>query len=260
MPVLKAKINGVWVPLGSGGSGNDEVDIGPTVPTDPGIELWYDTDDPQGQAGGVPSAGLLGQVLGKLGNEDYNVGWLPTSGAESVRPTAPSFPMRYWATDTQRDWQWNGSVWLLVGGRMPRVHLTRLSSYSLANGANTAIPWNNEVDDTDNFHDNATNPDRITIPRAGRYRVDACIGVDANATGTRAAWFEVGAFGGTRFCQAECPVNSATYGAALILTREFALVAGDWVRVVCYQASGGNLNMPNSTTSSHFAAQYMGPS
>ena len=76
MPVLKAKINGVWVPLGSGGSGSDEVEVGPTIPTDPGIELWYDTDDPQGQAGGVPAAGAVGQVLTKLGNEDYNVGWV----------------------------------------------------------------------------------------------------------------------------------------------------------------------------------------
>jgi hypothetical protein len=38
------------------------------------------------------------------------------------------------------------------------------------------IPWNNEVVDTDGFHDNVTNPSRITIPSAvnGKYGIFGC--------------------------------------------------------------------------------------
>jgi hypothetical protein len=43
MAVLNARIGGVWVPVGGG---TEEVSVGPTAPTDPGIEMWYDTDAP----------------------------------------------------------------------------------------------------------------------------------------------------------------------------------------------------------------------
>lgn len=41
--VLKALINGVWTNIPAG---MDEVWISPNEPTNPGIELWYDTDEP----------------------------------------------------------------------------------------------------------------------------------------------------------------------------------------------------------------------
>lgn len=41
--------------------------------------------------------------------------------------------------------------------------VNRSSTASMANGDNT-ISWNNEVVDTDGWHDNATNPSRLTVP------------------------------------------------------------------------------------------------
>jgi hypothetical protein len=49
MTTLKAKVNGQWVAVssgGGGGTGTDEVWVSPTAPTDPNIELWYDSDAP----------------------------------------------------------------------------------------------------------------------------------------------------------------------------------------------------------------------
>jgi hypothetical protein len=51
MTVLKAKVDGAWVPVssgggGGGGGGTDEVWVNPTEPTDPNIELWFDSDAP----------------------------------------------------------------------------------------------------------------------------------------------------------------------------------------------------------------------
>ena len=42
MSVLKARINGQWVPL----NGSDEVHVGPSDPTIASTELWVDTDEP----------------------------------------------------------------------------------------------------------------------------------------------------------------------------------------------------------------------
>lgn len=44
MPVLKARIGGAWQEVGLVQA--DEVWIGPTAPTDPSVELWYDSDAP----------------------------------------------------------------------------------------------------------------------------------------------------------------------------------------------------------------------
>jgi hypothetical protein len=44
MTIVKAKINGQWVSLASGGA-EDEVWIGPSAPTG-SHELWFDTDEP----------------------------------------------------------------------------------------------------------------------------------------------------------------------------------------------------------------------
>jgi hypothetical protein len=47
MPTIKAKIGGVWTPVGgSGGGGTDEVWVSADAPTGTTQELWYDTDEP----------------------------------------------------------------------------------------------------------------------------------------------------------------------------------------------------------------------
>ena len=44
MGVLYARVAGAWVPVGGGGSGADEVSVGPDQPADT-FELWVDTDE-----------------------------------------------------------------------------------------------------------------------------------------------------------------------------------------------------------------------
>lgn len=82
MGVLYAKVGGAWVPA----LGPNEVFVGSDQPTDPDVELWYDTDDP-GLSGGV--------------------------GLEAAKPAAPPVGTRYFATDTLRDWLWDGTGWII---------------------------------------------------------------------------------------------------------------------------------------------------
>ena len=53
MGVLYARVGGAWVPA----LGVNEVAVGTDAPTDPDVELWYDTDDPGlGLIGGQSAA------------------------------------------------------------------------------------------------------------------------------------------------------------------------------------------------------------
>lgn len=257
MPVLKAKIDGVWVPLGSGGSGNDEVAIGPTVPTDPGIELWYDTDDPQGQAGGVPSGGVAGQVLTKLGNEDYNVGWGSTfPDATALKLWQPSNGATAVTTDKGRLWLRHGNVWRCVGGAMPRFELQRNAAYTITGSAVVGIPWDTEVLDTDDMH--APNANTVTIPAdyPGRWRFEMQIAISTNTSGgTWASWFSPSG-SGLRWGWVEMG-RAAGGGMVLLSVTEYRAVAAEVINAYVF-ANISNVDIAVQNT--RFTGQYMGPS
>jgi hypothetical protein len=97
MGTLKALVNGVWVPIGSGGSGtgSDEVFVQPNDPitANPTAELWYDTD-------------AVATIAAP-----------PASGFEISKPAASALyaGLRYFATDTLRDWLCDGTGWIIMG-------------------------------------------------------------------------------------------------------------------------------------------------
>lgn len=76
----------------TGPPGPDEIFVGPEDPigTYPLTDLWYDTD-----------------AIGLTGQAPY--------GLEAARPVAPGLPMRYFATDTKRDWLYDGTQWVRTG-------------------------------------------------------------------------------------------------------------------------------------------------
>ena len=49
------------------------------------------------------------------------------------------------------------------------------AAFAIASGVNTAIDFVGETLDTGGFHDNATNPSRLTITTAGYYRLHAAL-------------------------------------------------------------------------------------
>jgi hypothetical protein len=74
MGVLRVNIGGEWVDI-SGNGGTDEVSVGAIEPTEPGVELWYDTEDTPELAGLLPAGGTLGQALVKKTAADYDTEW-----------------------------------------------------------------------------------------------------------------------------------------------------------------------------------------
>jgi hypothetical protein len=89
MGVLRVKVGTNWVDVGGS---SDPVWVDPNAPTDPNIDIWYDTD----ASGSVPSGSSI--------------------GVESVKPNASTAlrGLHYYATDTQREWLCDGTGWIIL--------------------------------------------------------------------------------------------------------------------------------------------------
>ena len=60
MGVLYARVGGAWVPVGGA---QDEVWVAAAAPTDPGVELWFDTDAPGATPSEAQPRGALGRTV-----------------------------------------------------------------------------------------------------------------------------------------------------------------------------------------------------
>lgn len=146
-------------------------------------------------------------------------------------------------------------VWDNSTGQVQQTALTSVSmaraygtgTTSATNGTWTAAAMAAENFDTDNYHDNATNNSRITIPANGTYLLIGQINFAASAAGTvrgaairangvsyRAAYYQ--------------PPMGATYENALQVSLIYEFVAGDYLQICGFQDTGGALNIINSGT------------
>jgi hypothetical protein len=124
--------------------------------------------------------------------------------------------------------------------------LTGSNSQSIPNAAFTAVNWDVETVDGEGMHSNVTNPERITVVRAGWYEISFSLYFAANATGNRQARILVGGGtipGGEYSCVAITGVEVGFAGRAIAYIN-----AGVNVRIETFQNSGGALNLlrPNS--------------
>jgi hypothetical protein len=140
-----------------------------------------------------------------------------------------------------------------------KVKATCTTVQTIANATNPAVAFTSEDFDTDGWHDNTTNNSRITCPagKGGTYMVFGSLDFTANATGQRAITLRrngagsltnivvtaVGGFG-----------NTAMQAVATI-----ALVPGDYVELLCFQSSGGALDIAVSNFPPSLSAVYLGP-
>lgn len=124
--------------------------------------------------------------------------------------------------------------------------VTGTTSQSIANTTWVAVAWDSETADGEGMHDNATNPERITVSVPGWYQVDYTLVYAANATGVRQGRVISG--GGTipggDSQGAGVSGETTPVGGSCVVY----VAAGDHVRIETRQTSGGalNLNRPNS--------------
>ena len=138
------------------------------------------------------------------------------------------------------------------GGRSPQmvgVRVYSTAAISAAHGALNPISWNAEDYDTHGFHDNTTNPSRLTVPpgQAGFYTVKGGwtptgnVGTSTNRVVTRIHKNGNGVPGG----EMEAPGGVFTSPAA---STDLYLDEGDYVELCTYQDSGADMSLDTSLT------------
>lgn len=133
--------------------------------------------------------------------------------------------------------------------RTPGCRVRRSAGASLASGgAGSAVAWDTEDYDTDEFHSLSTNTSRLTIPRglAGTYLVGYATNIAAGG-GVVSTWISVNGATATRF-GSQVDDNSAANGKGQTGTDFLYLNVGDYVECFMVQTSGGSLTVCNSPT------------
>ena len=127
-----------------------------------------------------------------------------------------------------------------VGCRLSNTNET----VSIANNTNTILAFNQEIIDTDSFHDNSTNNSRITIPagKAGKYLIMSNIYWAGNATQVRI--MDIMKNGNNQSTvagsgQSSSAGSAISNQAAIILD----LAVSDYIEFRVSQNSGGALNV-----------------
>jgi hypothetical protein len=124
---------------------------------------------------------------------------------------------------------------------------------SFTTGTLSLVTYATEQYDTDDYHDNSTNNERLTAPSAGYYLCTANAAWDSNATGYRE--LVLCKNGNTND---ECVRDRQDAAGSVhhqTVSHIFNLAAGDYVTVHGRQTSGGNLNIigGNENSQSRFS-------
>ena len=136
--------------------------------------------------------------------------------------------------------------------------LYRSTTQLISTATWTAISFDSEDFDSDGFHENVTNPTRITIPAGlgGKYLLTGYTGFAPNTTGIRQLnIYKNGVDIGREFVNFT-PIgggNSTYIGLPGVI---LSLAAADYVEFMVYQNSGGALNATNLDTT--FSAVWLG--
>jgi hypothetical protein len=136
----------------------------------------------------------------------------------------------------------------------PSVKVYNNATQAITNDTLTPAAFNSESYDTDTMHDTSTNNTRITINTAGKYRISAIIEFPANATGIRQILLKVN---NTTYIAADTRDASSTIPIHLYASIDHVFVATDYVEVIVYQNSGGNLNISASASTERYKCEFM---
>lgn len=122
----------------------------------------------------------------------------------------------------------------------------RTSVQSLNNATTTSVQFNGEETDTLNMHDNVTNPDRITVPFAGVYRVHALLRIEDAAAGNLVMQFykngvAVPSYGANVYEM--FPGRDSSGRNYIDATLHTTCAAGDYLTISAQQNSGISKNI-----------------
>jgi hypothetical protein len=211
--------------------------------------------------------GTTGQVLSKASNTDLDFSWVAQDDSNAIQnaivdakgdlisATAADTPARLAVGTngqvlTADSAEATGLKWATpAGGSTFAGAYVTGATVSVANNTLTTVAFNAETFDTNAYHDNSTNNSRITVPsgKAGYYLFTASGQYNNNTNGRREMY---AAKNGTLLISSDVSPSGGTYPTPL-LSFPIYLAVGDYMTVVLYQSSGGNLDFygPSMTVS-----------
>lgn len=118
------------------------------------------------------------------------------------------------------------------------------SAATIGNGAFVALAFNSERWDNDTIHSTTTATSRLTCRTAGVYSIFAHARFAANASGRREMKIQLNA--GTNIATAAGAIRVVDNLADMVAATQYKLAVGDFVEVVVFQDSGGNLDIQSA--------------
>jgi hypothetical protein len=185
------------------------------------------------------------------------------AAARTAAVTSPEEGNMSFLKDTNSTEYYSGSAWVAVASNPAFVGCILNRSTNAAGVVNntwTAVALNNEIVDTNGFHDNSSNPSRITIPTGygGKYDISANAywGTTAGGGNRGSRVYKNGAIlldFGQKF------VSSSTEFSEIAWNGIVSLTAGDYIEFYVYQNSGGDLGYYTlGTEGANWSVQYLG--
>jgi hypothetical protein len=137
--------------------------------------------------------------------------------------------------DTAKD----KTIILPIGNPNISVKVTKSTAGYIPTAVLTPLDFDVETYDTDNMHDNATNPSRLTVNTPGLYLIQGTVAFASSGSG---------------FLGCHLRLNSATViesnmindlnsggGTYLTISAAYNLIAGDYIELLAEQTSGSDL-------------------
>jgi hypothetical protein len=136
-----------------------------------------------------------------------------------------------------------------------RCRVTDSTDQTITTGVATALNWNTETYDTNGFHDNVTNNERLTTTagNAGRYLIMVGISWAANAGGERLLGIRHQPSGNFVGVSRLKPPDSGVMDQQVHAMVDMAV--NDYVEAMVQQSSGGNLDVVMTATHTFFSIE-----
>ena len=216
--------------------------------------------------------GTTGQVLSKTSNTNMDFTWVTPTDQTPLTTKGDLFT--YTTADARLGVGTDGQTlvadstastglkWATPAASTPSFvgcFLTKSANQAINNTTVTNCTFDTEELDTDGFHSNVTNTDRITIPagKAGKYLVVFQLSFSGNATGVRVVSLNKNGTGiGSTNITASNTDQLSVNGQYIL-----SLAVSDYIDISGYQNSGTNFNMlstGNAPAFCRFAVTYLG--
>jgi len=180
---------------------------------------------------------------------------IPKVSSSSLVWNPQANDVAFLTTGTQFN-RYTGSVWQLWQPNTIRFYGEQSGGATIGSGNWTGVALAIERKDTANGHSTVSNTSRYVLPRTGSYRAYGGARWSASSTGSRGAAIRKN--GVADFVTGSDTVIPATPGGqTAICTRTIQIdgVAGDYLELVAWQNTGGNLTLDVSTLGVEFLGE-----